>query len=199
MPTENTTLRINANRAGTVKEITDYLFDLENAYNCLYVFDDFLGVVSPNSYSRRRSKFFFYELGLSLAPNFKLDNSNEFLLPEHRMVISKINIQSPGFWEVLGTLNPLQQIREYLNDRHSRGKDLRWREQSEKEKAMLENELIQRQIFEADNRTMKERISIFRDLGFSDQEIRQIIWTNVGKPLMELGKHQDNGLIEGTE
>ena len=199
MPAENTALRIKANRAGTVKEITDYLFDLEKAYNSLYVFDDFLGVTSSNSSSRRRSKFFFYEFGLPLAPNFKLDSSNDLLLPEDRLIISKINIQSPGFWEVLGSLNPLQQIREYLNDRHNRGKDKRWREQTEKDKAVLENELIQRQIFEAENKTVRERIEIYKELGFSDQEIRQLIWANVGRPLMELGKHQDNGLIEGAE
>ena len=31
--------------------------------------------------------------------------------------------ESPGFWEFLGSLNPLEVIRRYLNDRHERAKD----------------------------------------------------------------------------
>ena len=199
MQTEISTLRINGERAGTVKEITEYLLDLENAYNSLYIFDHFLDTISPNSKSRRNLRFYIYEFGFPLSLNFKLDNSSDFILPENRLVISKINIQSPGFWEVIGSLNPLQQLREYLKDRHERRKDIEWREQNEKQKAVLENELIQRKILEAENKNIRERIEIFRELGFSDQEIRELIWANIGKPLMELGKHQDTGLIQDAE
>ena len=124
-------------RAGTIPEITNYLHDLETAYNSLYAFDKFLDILNPRSKNRRR--FYFYEFGYPLTPNFKLDNSSDFILPENKLTITKINIQSPGFWEVLGSLNPLQQLREYLNDRHERRKDRQWREQTEKEKAVLEN------------------------------------------------------------
>jgi hypothetical protein len=196
MQTGNTTLRINADRAGTVKELTDYLNDLEAAYNSLYVFNNFLDTLNPNS--RRRIRFFIYEFGLPTS-NFKLDSSADFILPENRLVVSKINIQSPGFWEVIGSLNPLQQLREYLKDRHERRKDIYWREQSEKDKATFENQLIQRQVIEAENQTIRERIEILRELGFTNEEIRELIWTNVGKPLMELGKHQDTGLIKDAE
>lgn len=50
------------------------------------------------------------------------------VLPEHRLVIKSIRIESPGFWEVFASLNPLQQIREYLNDRHKRKQDREFRE-----------------------------------------------------------------------
>jgi DNA-binding transcriptional MerR regulator len=194
MVIETTTLKILANRAGSVTEITNYLQDLEIAYNSLYAFHKFIDI-----YSERRKSLFPFDSGAYLSYNLKLDNSIENIVPEDRLLITKISIQSPGFWEVLGSLNPIQQLREFLKDRHERRKDIEWREQTEREKGVLENQLIQRQINESENRTVRERIEIFRELGFSNEEIRDIIWTNLSKPLIELGKHQDTGLINGAE
>ncbi len=54
MTTEITTLRILTDRAGTVTEITNYLQDLEKAYNSLYAFDKFLDKFNrPNKIGRR--------------------------------------------------------------------------------------------------------------------------------------------------
>ena len=61
--------------------------------------------------------------------------------PKDLLEIASISIHSPGFWEVLGGLNPLQQIREYLNDRHKRRQDREFREAAEKKKLEIENEL----------------------------------------------------------
>ena len=197
MAQENIKLRIKGLRGGTPDELIEYLTDLKNAYNSLYVFNTFLD--NSNPFSKKRRHFFFYEFGYPYLGNRKLDNGEELILPENRLVIDKIVIQSPGFWEIIGSLNPLQQIREYLNDRHKRQQDRKWRNETDKRKAELENQLLQRQIFESDNRLMKDRIEILRELGFSEREIREMIWTNLGEPLKNLGKHQDNGLIEGTE
>ena len=76
-------------------------------------------------------------------------------LPDYRLEIRRIQINSPGFWEFLGALNPLQQIREYLNDRHRRRQDHKYREQAERERLMLENEMIRRQIWEKENTIFK--------------------------------------------
>jgi DNA-binding transcriptional MerR regulator len=199
MTRENRTIKILADRAGTVKELTNYLTDLENAYNSLHALDRFLDYNHPESRSSRRMRYFIYEFGLPLNSSLKLDNSSDLIKPVDTLVISRISIQSPGFWEIVGSLNPLQQIREYLKDRHERRKDIEWRETSEKEKAMLENELIQKQIIEYDNKLQVDRIKILKEIGFSNEEIRELIWANAGKPLMELGKHQDNGIIKSAE
>jgi len=61
--------------------------------------------------------------------------------PKDLLEIASFSIHSPGFWEVLGGLNPLQQIREYLNDRHKRRQDREFREAAEKKKLEIENEL----------------------------------------------------------
>lgn len=202
MPTEEPTgkLTVFAERAGTVTEISQFLTDLEGPYLQLYRFE-----YLSSSKSRKRLLriidwlpdfgFAFSLAGLPGTEAF----APETVLPEHRLVITRIRIESPGFWEFLASLNPLQQIREYLNDRHRRRQDKEFREAAEKDKLILENELIQRQIWERDNAVFRERILLMRELGFSDAEIRQFIWAAIGRSMTQLGRHQDSGLIERAE
>ena len=88
-------------------------------------------------------------------------------------------IESPGFWEFLGALNPLQQIREYLNGRHKRRQDREYRETAEQERLRLENALIQRQVCEKENAVLRDRINLAKELGYSDHELRQLLWAQV--------------------
>ncbi|MCH7879303.1 MAG: hypothetical protein IH914_08335 [candidate division Zixibacteria bacterium] len=59
--------------------------------------------------------------------------------------------------------------------------------------------LIQRQVWEKENSILRDRISVMGDLGLSEEEIRRLVWTNVSSPLIELGSHQDNRMIEDAE
>jgi hypothetical protein len=111
---------------------------------------------------------------------------------EDRLLITKINIQSPGFWEFFGNLNPLQQIREYLKDRHERRKDREYRNTHERIKGELD-------IMEKQNEFVKQRIEILKSLGYTDIEIRPIISNLITEPLQQLGVHQDKGLVEYPE
>jgi hypothetical protein len=117
---------------------------------------------------------------------------DKIVLPADKLTISKVNIQSPGFWEFLGSLNPLQQIREYLKDRHDRQKDKKYRSRQEEELGDLS-------IMEKKNNIIKQRIEILRGLGYSETEIRQLVMTMVIEPLNKLGGHIDNGQIDGLE
>ena len=45
----------------------------------------------------------------------------------------------------------------------------------------------------------RERIAILRDVGYDDNDIRRIVWMNVGNSLSRLGRHQDSNLIGGAE
>lgn len=196
---ETSTLRVLANRLGTVSEVTTFLDDFEAAYIAIYTFDTFW--LSTNGKRLRRYKIEFLlefgpvpYLGTPPSPLTKDD-----VLPEHHLILNRVRVESPGFWEFLGSLNPLQQIREYLNDRHRRKQDKEFRNVAEKDRLELENELLRRQITESDNSILRERISILRDLGFTDQEIRHLVWMNIGKSLAQLGRHQDAGLIEGAQ
>lgn len=117
---------------------------------------------------------------------------DKIILPGDRLQLSRINIQSPGFWEFLGALNPLQQIREYLKDRHERKKDKAYRNRQEEEKGELEI-LTQR------DGIINRRIGMLRELGYTETEIRQFVFLMVTQPLNILGRQQDNGFIEGPE
>jgi len=139
---------------------------------------------------------YFYFDGRRLLPPLKayyegLD-INAVVLPAERLTLNKINIQSPGFWEFMGTLNPLTQIREYLKDRHERKKDNDYRSAQEKRKGELD-------IIEKEDNIINNRIEMLKKAGYSELEIRQMVNALVLKPLTLLDRHQDNGRIEGPE
>lgn len=228
MATEKASLKIIAERLGTVSEVTTLLIDLEAAYNSIYAFD-FL--VDTLVYDRERKheqvderfdRLRKYWKDFSNRKDFPLDpfmyemlfeeyafsrskdtltnllelqskiDIEKIVLPSDRLIISKVNIQSLGFWEVLGSLNPLQQIREYIKDRHERKKDKEYRCRQEEEIGELE-------IQERKDRIINQRIETLRGLGYSDGEIRQFVTAMVIQPLRRLGNHQDNGQIEGPD
>lgn len=45
--------------------------------------------------------------------------------------LGRVILNSPGFWEFVGGLNPLEQIRIYLSERHERKKDNEYRNDAE--------------------------------------------------------------------
>ena len=199
-------LRIFTKRAGTVAEIVGLLQDVEAAYNRIFLFFSFVDFFADRERFFRWRDFWreWREFGFpppfwALFVGFPQIEFLESILPEYKLEVKRIQIESPGFWEFLGALNPLQQIREYLNDRHKRRQDREYREQAERERLLLENELIRRQIWEKENSVFRERINVLREIGFSDDEIRRLIWVYVSQPLIALGKHQDAGLIENAD
>ena len=196
MAEETGRLVIHADRGGTIGEITAFLLDLEAAYDALYRLDN--AGRGLRRYRHIVPLEFFPELGYGLNPLSQQTSTLE-IPPSDRLVLDRVRIESPGLWEFLGSLNPLQQLREYLNDRHKHRQDREFREAAEKEKLMLENELIRRQIYEKENSILRERIAIFRELGYSNDDLDRFIWGTVGGPLSRLGKHQDTKLIGGSD
>ena len=192
-------LLIHAERLGTISETTGFLADLEGAYAGLLQLE---GTLRSLKFPRRyMPPEFYWELGPAvfsrMAEREPLDPAS--MLPEFRLRIQKVRIESPGFWEFIGSLNPLVQIREYLNDRHKRRQDKEFREAAEAEKLRLENELVQRSVWEKESSVLRERIAVLRDLGYTDADIRQLIWSLTGRPLARLGAHQDTNMIENAE
>lgn len=124
--------------------------------------------------------------GMQRAP------SEESVLPELRLFVSKVEIQSPVILEIVGVLNPLETIRRYLNDRDERRKDKEYREAADRRKRDLENESLL-------NKVLAARVQILRDLGFTKKQIRQRIWGESGEALARLGDHQDSNLISTGE
>ena len=187
------TLRILTERAGTVAEVSQFLVDLEAAYLALYDLDRVCSHDWP-----RRAMVIGFPYPVFGGPGIGT-LTPDTVLPEHRLVIKSVRIESPGFWEFVASLNPLQQIREYLNDRHKRRQDKEYREALERDRLSRENELIQMRVWEKENSVLRGRIKLLREIGFTDDEIRQLVWAKVGKPLAQLGRHQDSRLIYGAE
>lgn len=59
------------------------------------------------------------------------------------LLLHSANFSSPGFWEFLGTLNPLKLILDYLQMRHEHRKDRSYREAAERRKLELENQILE--------------------------------------------------------
>jgi hypothetical protein len=227
MTTQKTTLRIKAHRLGKISDIIDLLNDLEKAYNSIYAFDFLVNTLSNDQERRNgqnkerinlirklsrefnRKEFlfdpYFHELFVeTLLFNRSNDNLpnlieiqrkieiEKIVLPHDSLYISKVNIQSPGFWEILGSLNPLLQIKEGLKDYHERKKDKNYR--SRQEEALGELAIIEKK-----ESLLNTRIDTLKKLGYSDAEIKHVVYSMVIEPLNILGKHQDNGQIEGLE
>ena len=199
MAEERGTLVIVAKRGGSIADITSFLSDLEDAYIVLYSFHR---LWLPERLLGRLPSRLWLELGY---PHAVFGHTGytpltaDLVPPDARITLERVQIESPGFWEFAASLNPLQQIREYLNDRHKRRQDREYREHSERERLELENELIRRQIEEKDSSILRECIEILRDVGYDDNDIRRIVWMNVGNSLSRLGRHQDSNLIGGAE
>src|SRR5690242_14668751 len=195
MPQERGHLVIQAHRAGAVGEITEFLADLEGAYDALYRLD--MALKDALRFAR------VVPIEFLCGFRFLLESQNGqqgwAIPPAERLMLDRVRIESPGLWEFIGSLNPLQQLREYLNDRHKRRQDREFREAAEKERLALENELIRQQILEKGNNVVRERIAIFRNLGYSNDDIDRFLWATVGVPLSRLGRHQDTGLIGSSD
>lgn len=187
-------IRINALRAGTVSEVVGLLEATEAAYNGLYTLTLALGVDPRRSRHRGYPWAYGYQLSREVYP---LDS--ELILPRDRLIVARVSIESPGFWEFLGQLNPLQQLREYLNDRHRRRQDRDYREQAEQERLTLENQILERQLLERDNALWRERFELLRDMGYTDDELRILIWKTAGLPLAKLARYQDVMMIEDAQ
>jgi hypothetical protein len=130
-------LTILAERGGTIGEVTRFLSDLESAYDALYLFERSW---RPERIWRQLPPEIWWELGypVSLAHRRgRLRFIGDSVPPRSKLTLERVRIESPGFWEFAASLNPLQQIREYLNDRHRRRQDKEFREAAEKERLAL--------------------------------------------------------------
>ena len=167
------TLTIKANRLGSVEEIISFLNDIEKAYNGVLCFERNIESIL-SSYGNSRS-----------LPLEMLDYEIE---EEDKLILHTISIQSPGFWEFVGSLNPLQQIREFLKDHHERKKDRLYRTRQEEERNELELEKLRLSV-------ISDKIEMLESIGYPKEDIKNMVESLVLKPLEKLSIHQDNHLI----
>jgi hypothetical protein len=194
-------LRIKGLRGGNATEIADFMMNIDSAYNALLLFDVKLSQLRNEAEFWRRFGPFPFPIGATAFWEGRQSDKRyaaSDIPPNQRLSLDRVSIRSPGFWEFIGSLNPLQQLREYLNDRHERRKDREYRELAERDRLELENELIRTQITEKRLGIIREQISSAREFGFSEENLHRLAWSQLGEPLAKLGRHQDQGLIQGT-
>jgi hypothetical protein len=114
-----------------------------------------------------------------------------YLLPEEKLRIHRIEFNSPGFWEFLGAINPLEIMRKWVSDSHERGKDYRYRESLEEERMALENDRLKTQV-------VREKLSVLKEAGVPEEQIRAALSQYIIEPLTRLEKLQDSGFIGGA-
>lgn len=187
-------LKLYTEQGGKVREIIQLLTSVESAYNNLYALD----FIIRNRNAERSSRLeysFQYKVSDRTEPIPDVDG---LILPEDRLQITSIVIRSPGFWEFLGSLNPLQQIREYLNDRHEQSKDRKYRERRENDQLRLENERQQLENEKLKTILIRERIELLKEAGFEPEEIRRLLIKYAIEPLGELDQYVSRGLISNA-
>ena len=203
MPQRQGKIRIHGHGEIEVELVEEYLADLRHAYDSLLVFESVMDGFKRVS---REFPFPFYPIGLMygwpLGPRRAVryvrdwpptvDEVSSLVPHSEQLVLSAVKLSSPGFWEFLGKLNPLEVMRQYLNDRHERRKDREYRESAEERRLRLEN-------LKLENEVISGRIRIAKELGATDRDLAPLLNELVNKPLLSLDRHQDKDVIENAE
>jgi len=219
MKNEKAIATFHAHRLGDVEKIRELLFDIENAYNNVYVFEiltdrEFLHEFEYSKnlshhteslrnylHSKRGSfhrllmaEFFLSHPLADFAIKRDLwgfSNVRDIISADAKLELISVNIQSPGFWEFAGALNPLKTVVDILNLIREWQND-KFRRKIEGEKAIRER------LFDT-IKGLRETSAFLRESGFSEEEIQNIIRNHLILPLNTLSKHLDARLIDYAE
>ena len=183
-------LRVKSERLGEVTEVVGYLQNMETAYNHIFAFD----LIVQEAKERYSEEPFFWGRSRRRASRTirQIRDSSSVVLPEDRLRLRAVSVQSPGFWDFLGALNPLETLRKYLAERHERKKDLAYRNAAEAERLRLENEKLKTEV-------VRERIEILRGLDIPEDRIAAALNLHIVAPLSKLDEAQDAALILDAE
>lgn len=176
-------LRVVALRLGEVQEITRFLQAMEGAYENLCAFD----LIVDDAKTRYGDDFSWSRSRKSRAIR-SIRKPETIVLPEDRLRLTRISVSSPGFWDFVGKLNPLEVLREYLADRHERTKDLSYRNDLEEDRLRLENAKLKTEVVHAQAQTLRE-------FGVAEDKIREALVRHLVDPLTRLDVAQEQKLI----
>jgi hypothetical protein len=168
-----------------------FLSDLDKAYNGLVLFEILLPSKELDRGSRRPSPIPWG--GWSAVFWFPTTEQIASSVPvTERLILNSVRLQSPGLWEFLGALNPLEVLRNFINDQHERRKDTQYRESAERRRLELENSILE-------SRAIRERVRAARDLGATDRDLAPLINRLVIEPIIALEAYKDQEVISGAE
>jgi hypothetical protein len=192
---EQARLRVHGQGSVEVELVTAFLTDLKHAYDSVLLFEATTGGMRrgvpqfPFSFN-----LFGWDSGWLHAGYWppKAEGVASRVPRSEELILSAVSLTSPGFWEFLGTINPLEILRKYLNDRHERRKDHEYRESAEQRRLALEN-------LSLENRVIAERVRIAKEIGATDRDLAPLLNELIYRPLVALDRYQDKGVIENAE
>lgn len=182
-------LRINSDRLGEVQEIVNYLQIIEDAYNNIYAFELIVKEAKSRHEESEPISWKHVRGTKKIRGLRRIRRVLDVVVPEDKLRLRSVVVQSPGFWEFLGALNPLEVLRKYLSDRHERKKDIDYRNKLEAEKKSLENEKLYTEV-------VQEKLELLRNIGVPEDKIREVFLNHVVNPLKRLDAVQDSGLLQ---
>jgi hypothetical protein len=193
-------LRVHGHGEVEVDLVVEYLADFTHAYNSILVFDTALDDMErqysryPNLVYVSDPWFLVGRRGSRLGRGW-IHTREEIasLVPaSERLILAGVELHSPGAWDFLGKLNPLEVIRQYLNDRHERRKDHEYRESAEARRLKLEN-------LRLENEVIAGRVKLAKEMGATERDLAPLLNELVYRPLGMLDRHQDRGVIERAD
>jgi hypothetical protein len=195
-------LRVHGQGGVEVELVAQCLADFDRAHDALLVFETTIGNLQRYRYFEPELFLFWNGFpiarptsrrGVRSAPWIPTSDEISSLVPlKERMILQSVTLASPGFWEFVGSLNPLEVIRKSLNDRHERRKDREYKEGAERKRLELENSLLEGEV-------LARHITIAKSLGATDRDLAPLLNELVFKPLRALGRHEDQGTIANAD
>jgi hypothetical protein len=212
MPEEKCAARVHATSGFLLSETLEALESFEQAYNSLYALETtleqlieslrffppsvgrslLLGIGYP---FRSRGR---YARTLEIWPP-STDQLSLAVLPSDRLLFRGAQIESPGWVEVIGALNPLETLRKYMNDRHERRKDKDFRNEAERRKFEQEERAREAELEYMQDSVIIRRIEEAKKLGASDRDIAPLLNELLNRPVRKVARFQDRGILEFVE
>jgi hypothetical protein len=184
MPTSYATLQIECQTPLLLSEARALLDAMQGAYDGLAAFnaisEDFI-----NIYRRQERYGFPFPFYGSALPTQHVPAA-QVVGVDQVIFLQRAQLSSWGFLEFLGALNPLKQIREYLNDRHQRKLDL-LNLPIQQQTGKLVNDNLELQNERQAIANLREVLAVGRDAGLPDAEITAIYRQYVSNNLRTLG------------
>lgn len=196
---EKKRFRIYGDTLGVMHDVTALLVALEKNYNSILAYEKAVLPIGATLSMKNEIKKEDLESAVQTLKTKIITNRISDLVTENEfLTIVKVNFNSPGFWEVFGSCNPLRQIREYINERHNRQRDKKYAWDLDKQQKVANIETIRLENDMKRLTIIKEMIIQLRALKVSDKDIFDIT-KDCYKSMSLLDNHIDNGRITRIE
>jgi hypothetical protein len=187
-------LRVNSTGGLLVTDYVELLEAIGSAYNGLLAIAAILDGYSEPTRLRRFATPPVWELNIlpyqSISPYDLSSGAVASLIrPQDQLVLSRVRFSSPGFWEFVGLLNPLQAIRDFIDDCHRRRQDREYREASERRRLEIEND-------NRETEMLRRRLEVARENGVPEHHLTHLLNRLVYEPMEKIEVLYATGVIQ---